>query len=230
MKSLASIWKSELLKRKKQSRRSERNDRNWPIHKAIGLKEFECFAKIARSDAVYFHVVDYCHSQASNENGPWYEGQDSIVLSRMDRFTGRQTHYESLSGSHCSSVFETGGSLVVHYTERQGLIQVFLTPPLTDGSIASKKEVLLWAGYNTDHLTRVFFRVLIEKYLIFCRVESSFDGSNFLERAAVRWWKYMDIRNRRNLFGAPDKFLNPWELSAAAAVFAVVGLIISIVT
>lgn len=229
MKSLASIWKSELIKQEKQFQRCARIDRNWPLHKAAGFAEFKAFAELAKADGFFFHVVDYAESQKENEHGPWTVGQDSIVLTGLGRFTGKQIHYQSHYGSHCNSVFERGGSLVVHYTERQGTIQVFLSPPVTEGSLVEKKEVLLWAGYNSDSLTPSFFRSLIRKYLIFCRVESSLDASTLIERCMVRWWKFMDIRNRRNLFGTPNSFLNAWELSAAAALFAIASLMVSII-
>lgn len=229
MKSLASIWESEARKREKQKQRTMRCDRNWPLHKAAGLAVFKAFADIAKSDGVIFHVVDYRESQRDNEYGPWTVGEDSIVLGALGRPTGKQTHYESLYGSHSDYDYEKGGSLVVHYTERQAAIHVFLSPPKPEGSLIEKKEVLLWAGYNTDRLTPDFYRSLIRKFLVFCRVESSLDNSTFIERCRVRWWKYMDVRNRRNLFGTPHNLLNAWELSAVAALFATVSLLVSII-
>ncbi len=228
MKSLASIWKSELRKRESHAKRCARCDRNWLTHKAIGLAQFHDFASIAMEDWVFFHVVDFCESQNENENGPWTTGDDNIVLSGSHRFTGKETHYESLSGHYRDVSAETGGSLVVHYTYRQGLVQVFLVPPRTDSTNIKKAEILLWSSYNTDNLTSDFYRSLIAKFLVFCRVESSLDSSSIVDRCRVRWWKYMDIRNRRNLFPETHKYLNGWEISAAAALIAIASLVVSI--
>lgn len=177
-------------------------------------------------DGVFFHVVDFCDSQNENENGPWTEGEDSIVLSGLGRLTGKEKHYESLGGSHREVAMESGGSLVVHYTYRQSIVQVFLVPPRTDGAERKQMEILLWSSYNTDDLTPAFYRNLIKKFLVFCRLESPLESGSRVERLRARWWKYADIRNRRNLLPTPHTYLNAWEVSAAAAVIAILGLLI----
>lgn len=230
MKKLVSIWKSELRKRTRHRERCARCDRNWPTHKSIGLAQFRAFANTALDDGVFFHVTDYCEDQSQRENGPWTEGQDSIALSTLARFTGKETHYESLAGYHKDVVMEEGGSLVVHYTYKYGLIQVFMAPPRTQGALIDKLEVLIFAGYNTDCLTPDFYSKLISRFLIFCRVESSLESSSIIDRYRVRLWKYTDIRNRRSLLGTSNRFLTRWELSAAAAFIAVIGLLVAVIS
>ena len=230
MNRLNKIWKSEFRKRMLHAEHCERCDRNWLIHKSIGLEQFTKFAEIAISDGVYFQVVDFADNQRLTEEGPWYEGEDSIVLSSAPRFTGKETHYESLAGSHKDIFMEESGSLVVHYIYRQGSIQVFLSPPRAQGAYVKKPDVLIWSSYNTDCLTRDYYDSLIAKFLVFCRVESSLEASTVIDRWRVRWWKYMDIRNRRNLLNTSNKFLNGWELSTAAAFIAVFSLIVAILS
>lgn len=230
MKKLVSIWKLELRKRIRHRERCERCDRNWLIHKSIGLSQFQAFADVALEDGVFFHVVDYCSNQSQSENGPWTEGQDSIVLGTLARLTGKETHYESLAGSHKEVVMEEGGSLVVHYTYAYGLVQVFMAPPRTQGAVIDKPEVMIFAGYDTDSLTSDFYSKQISRFLVFCRVESSLETSSIIDRSRVRWWKYMDIRNRRSLLGTSNRFLNHWELSAAAALVTVIGLLAAILS
>ena len=230
MNRLNKIWKSEFRKRTLHAGRCERCDRNWLIHKSIGLAQFAAFAEVAIRDGVYFQVIDFADNQRLAEEGPWFEGEDSIVLSSAARFTGKETHYESLAGFHKNVVMEESGSLIVHYTYRQGSIQVFLSPPRTQGAYVKKPDVLIWSSYNTDNLTRDYYNSLIAKFLVFCRVESSLEASTVIDRCRVRWWKYMDIRNRRNLLNTNNKFLNGWELSTAAAFVAVLGLIVAILS
>ena len=230
MNRLNKIWKSEFRKRMLHAEHCERCDRNWLIHKSIGLEQFAKFAEVAINDGVYFQVVDFADNQRLAEEGPWYEGEDSIVLSSAPRFTGKETHYESLAGSHKDFFMEESGSLVVHYTYRQGLIQVFLSPPRAQEAYVKKPDVLIWSSYNTDCLTRDYYDSLIAKFLVFGRVESSLEASTVIDRWRVRWWKYMDIRNRRNLLNTSNKFLNGWELSTAAAFIAVFSLIVAILS
>ena len=230
MNRLEKIWKSEFRKRSLHIEHCERCDRNWLIHKAIGFEQFTKFSDVAMRDNVFFHVVDFANNQRIAEEGPWYEGEDSIVLSSLARFTGKETHYESLAGSYSYVVMEESASLVVHYTYGQASIQVFLSPPRVQGAYVKKTDVLIWSSYNTDYLTRNYYNSLIAKFLVFCRVESSLEASSVIDRWRVRWWKYMDLRNRRNLLTSNNMFLNGWELSTAAACIAVFGLVVAILS
>lgn len=229
MGNFESVWKSELKKREVHEESCERCDRNWPIHKAIGLEQFSQFSELTRQDGFRFQIVDYVEAQRNAEEGPWTVGQDSIVLGAPYRFIGQETYFKDSSQREDSLVIEHGGNLVVHYTEKQGLVQVFLEPPWLSGSEKKSQGILLWWGRNTDELTAEFYAGLIRKLLMFCRVESVMESSSFFERMTVRFWRYMDIRNRKNLLDSTHHFLNLWEISFVTAVLAIAGLVISLI-
>lgn len=229
MAKLEAIWKSELLKRERHEESCKRCDRNWPIHKAIGLEQFSQFSELSNRDGFRFQIVDYIEAQHKTKTGPWTVGQDSIVLAAPFRFIGQETYFKDSSEGEDTLVMEYGGNLIVHYTEKQGLVQVFLEPPRLSGSENKGQGILLWWGRNTDDLTAKFYKSLIRKLLMFCRVESVMESSSSFERLTVRFWRYMDIRNRKNLLDSTHRFLSLWEISLATAGLAIAGLVISLI-
>ena len=223
--SVSTIWKTEKSKRDSFACAIARCDRNWVFHKERAIAVFQELADIAGQFSVWDRnevVKEYGDGQ------PKHFGYDGVTLTECDRFTRRRTVYNNGTSSHVDHEKVTGGSLTVHYTYGQGLIQIFLTPPISNQSIVKKEDILLWAGRNTDALTTAFFERLVSKFLVLGRVESSFEKSSVLERFRVRWWRFMDVRNRWQIYDTHVNLLNRWEVPIAAAILALAGLIISV--
>lgn len=221
---VSSIWKREESKRSRFALERERCDRNWVFHKTRALAVFKSLSDVADQ----FSVFD--KQQANRDSdGPIYHGYDYVGFSEDNRLTSRRTVFNNGTSIQIENEWEDGGVLTVHYTFGQALIQVFMRPPKSNHSLIEKTDVLLWVGRDTDALTTVFFERLVAKFLIFCRVESNFERSSFLERFRVRWWRFTDVRNRWQLYDTHVNLLNRWEVPVAAAILAIAGLIISLV-
>ena len=218
-----SIWKREKSKRDRFTLERARCDRNWIFHKERSLAVFQQLSDVAEQ----FSVFDKANS-TKDADGPIYHGYDYVGISEDDRLTRRRTVFNNGTSVHIEHEWEDGGVLTVHYTYGQALIQVFMKPPKSTRSIVEKNDVLLWFGRNTDVLTSEFYERLVAKFLIFCRVESNFERSSFVERFRVRWWRFMDVRNRRQLYDTHVNLLNRWEIPVATAILAIAGLIISL--
>lgn len=223
--SLRSIWKKENRKRLAFEGERKRCDRNWLTHKQRVQQVFDEFLTLAPR----FMVMDTVTARrATEESSPRRYGEDSVVLSEMSFFTRRKTEYKNGVSVEIVREKEVGGSLTVHYTEGEAVIQVFFTPPISDQSTIEKMDVLFWYGRNTDDLTISFAEGLISKFLIFCRVESNFQRSSIFERARVRWWRFMDVRNRWQLYGTHIGLLNLWEVTVVTGLIAVAGLLVAV--
>ncbi|WP_285435585.1 hypothetical protein [Pseudomonas sp. fls2-241-R2A-110] len=222
---VSSIWKKEKSKRSRFALERGRCDRNWVFHKERAVAVFQGFSEIADR----FSVLDKeSGAKLCDKDAPIYRGYDYVVLSEDDRLTDRRTIFNNGTSIHIEHGREAGGVLTVHYTFGQALIQVFLRPPISNQSIIEKADILLWVGRNTDALTSEFYEQLITKYLIFCRVESNYESSTFVERFRVRWWRFMDVRNRWQLFDTHVNLLNRWEVPVAAAIMALAGFILAL--
>lgn len=222
---LRKIWIKESGKRIAFNLERDRCDRNWLIHKARLLKVFHEFALLTRP-GTFWHVVDSTDRQERTPDEPLFLGEDSVVLTEMDRLTPRASIYSNGKSKHVIRAKEAGGSLVVHYRYSQALIQVFFTPPRMDGALRVRPDILFCTSRNTDDLTEDFAAGLIAKFLVFCRVESSFQKASFWEKARVRWWKYMDIRNREQVYGEYFSLFNTWEAKIIASAIALATLIL----
>ncbi|KAB0489654.1 hypothetical protein [Pseudomonas vancouverensis] len=222
---LKSIWRRESAKRSRFAKERERCDRNWPFHKERARAVFEELTSLSDD----FLIID--HEQQMNDQRdsfPAHWGQDSIAIYEIARLTGQRTVYTNGTSVHIDHMRESGGGLVIHYGYETALIQIFLAPPKTSKSLIKKNDVLIFSGFNTDVLTSDFIRTLVAKYLIFIRVESVLHRSTFLESYRVRFWRFIDARNTRQIFDKPYIFLNQWELSLAVGLLAVISLVVSI--
>ncbi|MGC1329096.1 hypothetical protein [Pseudomonas sp.] len=222
---LVSVWKKDKSKRDRFASARERCDRNWPYHRE---RVKAAFLELSSIDS-RFSAHDRDEMTKLRADGdPIYHGYDYVILSEDDRVTPRRTIYSNGKSFHIDHEREEGGSITVHYTYGQALIQVFLKPPKSNKSIIEKTDILVWVGRNTDALTTAFCERLIGKYLILARAESNFETSTILERFRIRWWRFMDMRNRLQIYDTHINLLNRWELPVAAAILALASFAISL--
>ncbi|MEF9672522.1 hypothetical protein QNM99_10260 [Pseudomonas sp. PCH446] len=204
---LSSMWKREKLKRDSFKAERQRCDRNWIFHKDRVVSVFEKFTNIDERFTFYPNETE--------RNASWSSAQlflsDFVVLSEFSRGSRCWAIHNNGTSKYREDERESGGSLTIHYTYDQALIQVFLKPPQSNKSFIEKADVLLWVGRNTDCLTVEFCERLIAKYLLFCRVESNYEKSSFWERRRVRWWRFMDARNRMQVLDTHVNFFTPWR-------------------
>lgn len=209
------MWNKEKQKRDSFKAERQRCDRNWALHKERLASVFEKFSNM--DNRFIFH------SQKTD-----IVSRDLVALSEFSRGIRCWAVHNNGSSQYLEYERESAGTLTVHYTYGQALIQVFLTPPQSNKSIIAKTDLLLWVGRNTDSLTVEFCESLISKYLLFCRVESSFERSSFLERRRVRWWRFMDARNRKQMLDTHVNFFTTWEIATLLAITTALGLIASL--
>jgi hypothetical protein len=213
------LRRREATKREKHTQLCELSDKDWPRCKLQIRAVFEQFIQ-ADEDAMTNFRLSISHQP---QNGKDYGWQDSAILCAPDRYLGFEYTYENREITRQDLVVERGANLVIHYTYGTALLQVFFTPPKSPIYAIEKKGVLLWHAVGTENLTRRVVCRLIQKFMIFERVETSACHSSWFERKRVRWWRFMDVRNRRAIGQEVDSLLTPWELTVLAALTAIAG-------
>jgi len=220
----------ELSKRLTARLQRQRSDRNWPIHKAMIARELDDFNEAVKPELRYLIADSLISEKARKRSGQSYwVGNDSLTMRQSDRLTARADFDFTEGGVTQRKYFELGASITIHYTFVEGLIQVFFGPPCHEENKLARMDVLIWVGRNTDDLTPRFIRKLLKKFLVFSRVESPFEVSSLYERSAVRWWRFLDVRNRRQILEKTNTLLNPWGIVVWGAALAVLNLIIGLI-
>ncbi|WP_137971875.1 hypothetical protein [Pseudomonas sp. F(2018)] len=222
---LERIWKRESRSRQKSKLRIERSKRNWPIHAELVAAVFDDFAELARHGGVGMTVQKPGDDGYSSDR---LLGQEAVILSFHFQPTGHGFIEETESGPRMTVDIEHGAQLVVHHSSADGVVQVFLEPPQLESDQArgeQSKELLIDYTYNTDDLTRRWVEKQIARFLVFNRVESLLLDPSRLEKAKVRLWRFLEVRNRRGYLDNFHHVLTPWQLVVIAAVMAVVGIV-----
>ena len=219
------LWAADQKARERHLWHKKRNIRNWPIHKMRALAVFECFAHAAREHGQFFGVIDQIRKpEAPDEVGIFHYGQDHVSLIFPSRPTGELTVTQSWGGGvYSKREREAGASLAIHFSEHNGVFQTFLFPPKYSALVKEKRGVLIDFSFNMDNLTPDYSAKMIRKLLIFNRVESILESSTLLERWRVRWWRFIDVRNRKGIGEKAEHLLTPWEMIVLAALLAIFG-------
>jgi len=239
-KSLQRAWLRDKHKRIANCKRNARNTLNWPFHKQVALTVFDELNRHARLDNDFLHIMRQAGKPAfSGDWGSFYYGEDNICLSFKDRYTGRRAELVTREGSkEQSNEREHGASLVIYYSEHSGYFQVFFAPPYFEnyahGDEATatqiRKEILVTYRTNMDDLTRAFVKRMVRRFFIYARVESSLETNSWFEAMRVRWWRFMDVRNRQAMKGEIDGVFSLWEKLGGSALIALVSFIFGVLT
>lgn len=120
--------------------------------------------------------------------------------------------------------------MVIYYSCHNGFVQIFFAPPRLNTSTSAGKEILMSYFLNMDQLTPEYVVKLIKQFLVFARVESSLERKYWHERFRVRWWRFVDARNRQAMKGEIDTMWTPWEKLVVVSIFGAVTYILGVFT
>lgn len=229
----------DLNKRSENLQRKLRNTRNWPQHRDKVAEVFRRFDAQSRTIdwPRYYVSVSAGRPTRAGELGVFHDGEDSTTLAVLDQLTPRSRLTVSEDGTR--TLFrerERGAQLVVYYGEHNGFVQVFFAPPTLweegqpESSSAPHREILVDYLDNMDDLTPDYVLKQLAKFLVFSRVESALDRASWLDRMRVRWWRFVDVRNRQRVGGPVHELLTPWEKLVLAALFGVAVYVAGVVT
>lgn len=172
---------------------------------------FRDFSRTATPHEYRAYNSSLNNSAGSDDTGTFIIGEDSISLSETLTRTRQGTFYKNGASQYQTWILRHGGTLSLHYAYGKGLISAFITPPHTDATSEAKEPILIWFGRNADSLTPRLAETLIRKFLTVCRVEGNYEGTR-IERLKVRWWRFMDCRNREQTYNEYVPFFNNWEV------------------
>lgn len=238
-KKLLRMALQDLEKRSKNLRRKQRNTRNWPLHREKVAEVFRRFEAESRAleGIRYWVTVSAGHPLYAGEPGVFLYGEDTVGLAVMDLFTARERR--TVSEDHSQSFYrerERGAQLVVYYGEHNGYVQVLFAPPtLLDGETdesksATSREILADYLFNMDDLTPDYAVKQLAKFLVYARVESALDRASWLDKMWVRWWRFIDVRNRQRVGAPVHELVTPWEKLVLTSLFGVAAYLVGVAT
>ncbi|CAI8978914.1 DUF4178 domain-containing protein [Pseudomonas sp. IT-P100] len=227
---LERIWRNEARKRKANEFRKDRVNRNWPIHAQRAVDVFRAFAVEAKKDNVHLIVSEPEWLEKNNDSplgrriGEFVIGASSVNLRFAANYTGEGMLTRTPDGESTKLDLERGAELIIHHSPSDGSIQVFFEYPASTLEEEERTEPLLYAfTYNTDSLTTAWLTSLLPPFLSFNRVGSSLEHPSYLDTWRMRWWRFMDIRNRRGYLDKFHHILTPWELLLLGVIIAFPG-------
>lgn len=222
-KDLDRLISKDSFRRARASYRILRANLNWQIHRDVALSVLRQFSDKHPSTGWF---VDKGGPSFTAPSGSSSVGESWVGL-RMDRrFTGKK---------HCSAEGvlekqeEIGVSLVFHFTHTTGLLHVFVQPPSLSDSKTKPSECLLYYSHRLDAVDKKFCLKMIKRMLVLNRVKSAFQISNWIENSLVRYWLFMDARNRRRLLPETNLLFNAWELAILTGGLALGAFIVSLI-
>lgn len=223
---LERIWRNEARKRKANELRKDRVNLNWPIHAQQAVDVFRAFATEAKKDNVRLIVIEPrgdIDSLGCKRMGKFAVGASSVHLRFAPTFTGEGMMTRTADAEDATFDFERGAELTIYHSPSNGLVQVFFEFPAS--SLEGKKsEPLLYDyTYNTDRLTNAWLTSLLPPFLSFNRVESRLEHPSRLDIWRMRWYRFMDVRNRRGYLDKFHHILTPWELLWLGVIIALPG-------
>lgn len=224
---LERMLRKEGRKRLENELRRERVNRNWPLHAQRVVDVFREVQDKGRKHGVALFVSEpelfhHANGGLGLRIGEIPLGVSTVILSFVIQLTGTGVLTRTTEGEREEWDHETGAQLVVHHSFAEGLVQVFFVPPQLDKTTESESSVLFTHTYNTDDVTREWVANLVSSFFVFNRVESVLELPSLLDRLRVRWWRFMDIRNRRGYLDKLQHVLTPWELMLITALGAIV--------
>lgn len=205
---------------KYQVRRAELN---WPEHQAKLEKVARAFAEMHPEGKFYVRCGGPVHKPG---DGSINIGESWISLQSPTRVTGRR--YFDTSGT-VDRQTESGVQLAFHFNHFSGLFQVYIHPPVLSDSKKKQAECLIWYAHNLDRVDEKFALRMIRNMLAFQRVESAFQLSYGYEKLLVRYWRFVDARNRRKLLPEQHFLLTGWEITVIAGFIAAAGFLVSLI-
>lgn len=222
--SLEGILRKESRKRFKNQLRCKRVNLNWPIHAQRVVDVFREIQAEGDKHGVALFVTEPewfnpAYDDFGLRKGEFPLGETAVILSFMTRRTGTGVLVRTEEGTQTTFDSEKGAELVVHHSPSQGVVQVFFAPPKIEKSIESD-AILYTHTYNTDDVTRDWVMDLVPSFFTFNRVESLLERPSLLDRLRVRWWRFIDIRNRHGYLEKLQHVLTPWELLLIAGTAA----------
>ena len=198
---------------------------NWPDHQQVLLDAVSTFSAIHPHHQFY---VTHGGPEVRPGDGSENIGESWVILNCMSYLTGKV--HRSVTGKVDRQI-ESGAQLVFHFTHSTGLFQVYLHPPiLSDSRKKHHIECLIWYSTSLDRVDSRFAYRMIKRMLAFQRVESSFQLSYGYEKLMVRYWRFIDARNRRKLLPEQHLLLTGWELAVIAGVIAAGGFLVSLLS
>ncbi len=120
--------------------------------------------------------------------------------------------------------------MVIYHSSHNGYVQIFFAPSKIEERKQSARELLMSYHSDMDELTPRLVVALIRKFLIFARVDSSLESASWQEQLRVRWWRFVDVRNRKSMKGDIDVLLTPWEKLSMVALASVISFFIGVYT
>lgn len=220
---LERMWRKESSRRTKNQLRRERCNRNWPLHAQRVVDAFrEIQAEGDKHGVAMFVTEPKWDYDFSHRNSKLSLGETAVILRFSIQFAGTGVLERTDNGVTEKMDYEKGAQLVVHHSSGQGLVQVFFAPPTVEGRTKEEDALLFTHTYDTDDVTRDWVMGLISSFFTFNRVESMLELPSMFDRLRVRWWRFMDIRNRRGYLDKLQHVLTPWELILVTAVGAIV--------
>lgn len=220
------LWTRYARKRASAEARRDRVNRNWCFHAERIAVVFNDFAKAAQADGVrvFVELPDCIIPRESTRGAISYGerpiGTSTVALRLETRHTGEGVITRSAEGESWELDLELGARLVIHYSEAEGLVQVFFEEPRLR-SEERREPLLIDHTYNTDDVTREWALGLVSRFLVFNRFSSRLEDSGWMDSARVRWWRFKDIRNRRGYLNNFQHLLTPWELVLLTTLVAI---------
>lgn len=225
------VWQREKRRRDAEQWRKDRMRRNWPIHKQIAVRVLNQFKDAARRDGVRY-VVDGGQHQQNMKRLREFPGQEEIKL-MIPSFAYRKEINRSQGAESVRWDLERGGGLIIQYLEWRGIVQAWCILPWigkADARHSQDKDILLFHTYNPDDITEKRVAKMIQQTLMINRVASGLSCASWWEVQQVRYWKYMDDRNRKGIGGREFKFIGNWLITVVGAFYLLITLVSSIVS
>lgn len=222
--SLESIWQKEMRRRVEDDLQRRRMRLNWPLQASIIYSEFERFAELAKCGSITVTVSAYPHRlQPADEYdyvdqlGEFPLGTSEIVMRFGMEPTG-EGYLRSTKECRQEGIdYENGAILTVHFSTADAVVQVFFQPPHMLGN-NDWERILFTHAYDPDKLTQRWAQQVIEAFLVFNRAESRLRIPSIVDAWRLRWWRFLDVRNRRGYLENFRHLLTPWELLIIAIV------------
>lgn len=218
-----------MRKRQTNEMRKDRVNRNWPIHAQQVVDVFRAFALEAKADGVHLFVnepewIEWSSLERSNRIGEFVLGATTVSLRFASEHTGEGMLTRTTETEKTRLDLEHGAELIIHHTPSDGLVQVFFGYPSSSVDGKAKEPLLFKHTYNTDLITNDWVANLAPPFLTFNRFFSRLEHPSYTDSWRVRWWRFVDVRNRRGHLDSFQHFLTTWELVLLAGILAIPGV------
>lgn len=218
------IWRKHWKKANASMNKRAASNLEWPTKLALIHRSLDEFRDVAGS---LFKIAD-SSTVTLDDTDKIYKGQSSIVLSIPERYTRKAVVTKTEEGVLLDRIFESGACIVFHYTHGSALFQVLVETPKDSDSNRPRETLLTYATHDLSEVDEKLVFRHVAKFLTTYRVYSSLEDSSWADRMKVRYWMFMDRRNREQVTSGSKYFFTAWEIAVFAAAFAVANSIFAL--